>query len=158
MSLHAKVKSTVDLNPAVADPGQMADLVFASLDPADYADAVRTMLRSYVREVMTEGRSLPVSRPPVPVRTPGPSPFVRALQEGIWKQRLGETFHTESGWKFLRECDGDDLTYIARERRELAEANLTVADRADALAGLLDEHGVRTVGELPDEALEPVLN
>lgn len=56
-SLHRLVRQTIDELPEVADPGILADRVFEQLLSEQYADAIRTMLRAYVRGVMAEDRA-----------------------------------------------------------------------------------------------------
>lgn len=165
LNLHRLVKDTVDQFPETADPGILADKVFDLITSDQYAEAVRTMLRSYVRRVMTEGRGAFLASPAsvtVPSR-PGPqgaprSRYVEAIRAGAWRARLGERTHGANGWLLLRDCTRADLLAAAEERRNLAVANVQAAETYDKLAELLTAHGKATVSDLPDTVLETALS
>jgi hypothetical protein len=160
-SLHRLVRQTIDDLPEIADPGILADRVFGQLTTDQYADAITTMLRSYVRRVLAEDR-LPQADEPdpqaqgdEPARTPAAnrSSYRAAMQAGAWRARLGERIHGATGWLLLRDCGLDDLKAAAAERRELAAANIRSADELERLQELLATSGVATVGELPEGVL-----
>lgn len=160
INLHSIVRRLADENPEVANPGDLADLVFASLDPGDYADAVRAMLRQYVRTIMNESRRAPAVLFQAPVlETVPPQPRSRKVT-GIresWRARLAERYCGANGWKLLRDCTQDDVAAIVAERTELAKANAMEAQRFEKIAALLREHGAAVVGDLPDAVLADVL-
>jgi hypothetical protein len=164
-SLHRLVRQTIDDLPEIADPGILADRVFGQLTTDQYADAITTMLRSYVRRVLAEDRSTQADEPDPqaqgdePVRAPAAankSAYRTAMQAGAWRARLGERIHGATGWLLLRDCGLDDLKAAAAERRELAAANIRSADELERLQELLATAGVATVGELPDPVLRVV--
>lgn len=167
INLHSLVRSTVNDHPDMADPGDLAKLVFDQIDTEDYADVIRTMLRGYVRSVINETRrlpELPVGHPSDETqgrsarRNQSIGRHVRAMQAGAWRQRLVDKYETPSGWKLLRDMTPGDLEYVAEYRRELANSNLIVAERLDGLRKLVEHHSAATVGDLPDAVLSEALD
>jgi hypothetical protein len=164
INLHSLVKRTADDHPDIADPGELSEKVFSRIGPEDYADTIKTMIREYVRHVVNETRNLPAGQSTNDAqatsarRTSSVGNHVRAMQAGAWKERLKDRYHTPDGWKFLREMTSDDLKFAAGARRELAKENVAVAASLDKLRTVLTKHHATTVGELPDRALETVLN
>lgn len=161
INLHQLVRTVVDEFPEDADPGVLADKVFTRITEGQYADALRTVLRSYVRRVMTEDRGF---RPSVPtVTAPDKQPYrksgyVAAMQESGLRARLMERTHGANGWLLLlRDCTVDDLLAAAAERRELAASNGAAATRYEALAAALTESGKTVLGDLADDVLEEIL-
>lgn len=171
MDLHRLVRQIGRDFPEIADPGVIAEKVFAAMDPRDYPDAVRTMLRSYVRVVLKEGRSVQVPAVPadleppeledgarLPSQAPRPSRKVAAIRE-TWRAHLADRIHTGGGaWKLLRDCSAVDLKTAAEERRRLAAENTASAQRYGELATALEESGAATVADLADAVLEPLLS
>ena len=161
LNLHKLVRDTANEFPETADPGILADKVF-DLIPADqYAAVVRTMLRSYVRRVMTEGRGAfaPVQPPlaTLPKQSAPRSRYMDDMRAGIWRARLGERTHGANGWLLLGDCTHADLVAAAEERRNLAVANARAAGTYDRLAALLTAHAVQIVSNLPESALAEAL-
>jgi len=165
LNLHKLVRETADEFPETADPGVLADKVFGLIEPSQYATALRTMLRSYVRKVMTEDRAFRIPAPPagtVPQQPKGKQPaprsgYMEAMRAGAWRSRLAERTHGADGWLLLRDCTRDDLEAAASERRGLAVANAKAATTYDTLASLLTAHAVAVVGSLPESALAEAL-
>ena len=159
MDLHQLVSRVLDELDEVADPGDLAGEVMKRMDPRDYPEALRLLLRSYVRETAGQRRrSTVLTRVPQPSGAPVPaSGFVTAMREGAWRQKLKDHWHTADGWKLLRDMTAEDLDYAAGERRQLAAANIEEARKAEKLAALLEEHGAETVGALADDVLQDVL-
>lgn len=157
MDLHRIVRETGQEFPEIADPGDLADKVFGKIDPGDYADAVRLMLRSYVRGVLSEAR-----RTLVPVRESAVQPFhpsrkIAAIRE-TWRVHLGDRIHVGAAqWKLLRDCTAVDLKSAAEERRRLAAENVVSARQYEELATALERDGAGTVFELGDDVLQPIL-
>lgn len=155
MDLHHLVSRVLDDMADEADPTVLANEVINRMDPRDYPDVIRLLIRSYVRETAGQRRRASMSvRVPQTSGSPVPaSGFVTAMREGVWRERLKDRWHTADGWKLLRDMTAGDLGYAAGERRSLAAANIEEARKAEKLAALLNEHGAETVGELADDVL-----
>lgn len=164
MDLHHLVREVADEHQDIADPGELAYIVFDLLRPEDYAEAVQAMLRSYVRDVIRQGRNAPS---PVPAGTRelvGSAPQVfrpSSKVTGIrneWRRQLdGRTHIGGHKWKFLRDCTYEDLTSAADERRRLAAENTASARRYEKFAAVLSEHDAAVLGDLPDQILRELL-
>lgn len=129
-----------------ADPGVLAGLVLATIPRGKTREALAQTLRIYVRQVITESRSVNATVTPI-----SPSVKVAAIRDG-WQQRLGDRVHVgESHWKLLRDCTYEDLLSAAEERRQLADQNQARARMFDAWARLLTDHNVKTFGDLPTD-------
>lgn len=145
-----------------ADPGAIAEEVAKRVPNKHLRSAFREMLRPFVRQLVATGRTFPAPMTRETASTGSsdtkPRPANRSWKRtGIyrWASVLRERVHVgASDWKFLGDCDRDDLGFIASERRTLAEANLLKAEQYEKLLALLDEHGAATVRDLPEKALE----
>lgn len=160
-NLRALVREVAAASKA-ADPGDLAEEVFPKIPRKEMASAVREMLRTYVRIVLGESRSVGhlaqegVGSPGDDVsRTAGRSLKVAAIREA-WRARLTDRIHTgpaSTAWKLLGDCTADDLLFAADERRHVAERTLSRAVFYERLAEVVKDHGVTSVKELPDDAL-----
>lgn len=140
------------------DPGSLADEVARRIPPKHRDEALRLMLRDYVRVMVAQQRMThtePASQQPDNARSNGRSWKRDGIRES-WRKMLRDRIHVApnpSAWKFLGDCSFDDLSFAALERRTAAERTLAKAEEYEALAALLKEHGVETVRELPAEVL-----
>lgn len=134
-----------------ADPRDVADLVFARIEP-EYRDlALRESLRCLVYQMVAAER-----RPLIAARPPQPS-SKREMIAQHHKRALDNRIATPDGWKFLRDCTVVDLVFCAESRRVSAAKYLAVAAAYDRLAELLGEHGAAVVADLPDDVLAQAL-
>lgn len=141
----------------LADPGDVAEEVFKRIPEEDHAEALRQLLRLFVRQVISEERiSHGPAAPVTSTVNSGRSRKVRAIRED-WQRRLDDRLHGQSEWKLLRDCTYEDLTAAAAERRDLAARNEAWARTYDEWARLLTEHDVKTFGELPAAVLQDTL-
>jgi hypothetical protein len=134
----------------VADPGLIADDLFARILPADYEAALQQALRHFVRQVLSEERSHPQIHSPA---GPGVSAKRQMIADG-WQRRLRDRLSVADGeWKFLGDCTAVDLQFAADYRREQAARNRAKAAQYDVLRHLLEERGAERVADLPAELL-----
>lgn len=133
----------------MADPGQVADEVMRRVPRGMVRVALSQTLRLFVRQIISETR-ISHSGDLSPT-APSTSRKVAAIRDG-WQRRLRDRVHCNGQWKFLADCNYEDLLAAASERRELADRNMAWARQYDAWARLLTEHDVATFGELPVEA------
>lgn len=140
---------------AEADPGVIAELVFAQIGPRDRAEALRQSLRIMVRQVVSESRiSLrdTVSRPPMVAS----SSKVAGIRS--WHRQLQSRVHVGgTEWKLLGDCGYADLMACAAERIELADRNRAWAERYAGWAELVQTHGVARLRDVPESVLAVVL-
>ena len=131
----------------MTDPGDLADEVLRRIPAKHHKAALQQTLRLFVRQVNSEVR---ISRQTAPA-SPATSTKVAAIRDG-WQRRLRDRVHCNGQWKFLADCNYEDLLAAATERRQLADRNMAWARQYDTWARLLTEHDVATFGELPVEA------
>ena len=70
-----------------------------------------------------------------------------------WQRRMTRHISTADGQKALADCTAEDLVFNAEVLESLATANQRKAAWERRLAAAVEEHGVKKVRELPDEAL-----
>ncbi len=131
------------------DPHSVAQDVLGRLGEDDLRPALGEMLPAYVRELIRVERN-GAGRP----ASPGRSWKVEALQE--YGRILRLRVHVGDGpldWKFLGDCEADDLRAAAEERREIAARTVAMAERYERLLKAVEHHGVQTVRDLPEDAL-----
>jgi hypothetical protein len=75
-----------------------------------------------------------------------------------YKRLLDERFAVNGEWKFLRDFTAEELVAAAEDRRTQASRLGHRADQLERLAGVLGEHGVETVRDLPVDAALGVLS
>jgi hypothetical protein len=166
MDLHRIVRKIADGHPEIADPGDLASLVFDEICPDDYAVVIRIMLRSYVRDVIRHDRADYASDSalvPDAVLVGGPAPFRPSVKvAGIrneWRRQMGHRIHIGGNeWKLLRYCSYEDLMAAASERRRLAAENTASARRYEKLAQALKDHDAATMANLGDDVLRELLS
>lgn len=151
-----------------ADPAIIAKHVNHRIGRNDRDAALEQALVAYVRAVVTRSRLSMV----VPQITPGGHPLPEAQSapatgghrstsiREAWRKVLRNRIPVgpEPGeWRFLVDCTASHLDYAAAVREELARRNENCARQYRALGAALIEHGVTTVGELPDDVLYSTL-
>jgi hypothetical protein len=159
LHLHKLVRKVADEYAEMADPGDLAEIVFARITPDQYADALRLLLRSYVRtslnaqrnhyfadEQDSDGQKQATPR----------SSYVTAMQGGAWRKELMERVKGADGWKLLRDCTVEDLRAAAAERMKLAAANAAHAEVYSNLARHLIALEATRVGDLSDDVLRGI--
>lgn len=134
------------------DPHTVAEAVLARLAETDLRGALAEMLPAYVRELIRVERNTVTCGSSSPA--PGRSWKVEALQE--YGRILRLRVHVGAGpldWKFLGDCEADDLRAAAEERREIAARTAAMAERYERLLKAVEHYGAQTVRELPSDAL-----
>ena len=136
-----------------ADPHRVAEQVLGRIGNSDYREALRQSLGQYVRVVSDSMRGSTPEAPAVkPKGGAGPSSWKNgaAIRED-WQRRLDDRIHGADGWMRVREMSSDDCLFVADYRDKLATDNASAARFWRSVDRTLDEHGVKTVGELPVE-------
>ena len=153
-NLRELIRATMADN-LVADPGVLADLVLHQIAKKDRDEALAQSLRTFVRQVFSEGRlitHIDVTGRVADVQS-GRSAKVEGIREH-WRRALRDPINVGKGsWKLLGDCDATDLLFVADFRREQADRNSAKAAQYDGLRKLLEEHGVEMVRDLPDSTL-----
>ena len=153
-NLRELIRATMADN-LVADPGVLADLVLTKIAKKDRDEALAQSLRTFVRQVFSEGRL--ITHIDVTGRVADVQAGRSAKVEGIrehWRRALRDPINVGKGsWKLLGDCDATDLLFVADFRREQADRNSAKAAQYDALRSLLEEHGVEMVRDLPTSTL-----
>lgn len=167
LNLTALIRAVIDESDEVA-PEAIAKLVLDRVKANQRADALRQALPALVRSEFLRG-SPGFSPTSTPARQGtvedhgtraggGPtSSKVAAIREH-WRAVLRQRIAVGDGeYRMLSDCTALDLEAAAERRRQHATQTLARATQLDALAALVREHGVSTVGELPDTALRPAV-
>ena len=146
----------------LTDPGDVSDRVIDTLEDRDLRDALRLTMRAYVRNMIGQRRALyeppakaenaPEFQSPSGLGSVSKSSKVQRIREG-WRKHLRDRYHVEGAWVFLEAMSASQLLAAAQERTELAAQNIARANKLRDWAGLVEEHGVDSFGELPPEVL-----
>lgn len=144
--LRALIRQCVD-ETETTDPEIIVKEVLARLDPADYADHLRLLLRAAVREVWSDQRTHAFDRP-----TPARSSKVDAIRDV--RALLNSTINLGgSEFKRLGDCGTADLLAACAVMRQLAATHARRASTYESIAGLLAQHRVKRVEDLPADVL-----
>lgn len=166
-NLRALIHEVCDTS-TITDPTTLAKEVARRIGRNQQREALEQALPVLVLNVISRSRGGATDTPggqgaddlQLPTAAGGQSSRkVRGIRE-TWRRMLRDRVSVgpdRGDWKFLADCDADDLAYAEQIRRDHAAANVAAADRFAALRELLDEHGVATVGELPDDELGDTL-
>lgn len=137
-----------------ADPATLINEVLDQVDPGDYAEAIRQLLRNAIVVEISRLRRSQISGYPRPrSSTSNISSKRDAIRQyaGVLRERIpgagGE-------WKFLADCTVSDLLAAAAQRRDFAVMAVHRAERYEKIAVLLDEYNVTTVKQLPLDLVE----
>lgn len=134
----------------LTEPADIAAEVARRTPKVHLRAAYETALTGYVRVINNAHRRENTILKPRPASR---SAKVSAIRDQ-WQAALRDRVHTGDGWKLLGECTYSDLMAAAKRRRELADRNLAMADRYEALAQQLLAAGVDRVADLPDGIVE----
>lgn len=143
-------------NSTVADPAALAKEVDRRIKRQERDSALEACLPLYVQRELGQMRM--ATHRPAPA-TPQSSRKVQGIRE-TWRRMLRDRINVGpdvADWKFLADCTAEDLAYAASIREEHARRNAARAEQYRQIAELLEEHGVDTVGELPDTTLGSAL-
>jgi hypothetical protein len=146
----------------IVGPDALIEPVMARIPDECVHEALRQALRSEVRIVMDTRRG---SNPLLTSQRASASndkPWTRPYSWKVdgWREkwlRDQVVVDEDHAWKPLGDCTMSDLLYAATYRRKLASQNNAIADRYENIAAKLKEHGVDSVRELPDDALEELM-
>lgn len=162
LNIHAIALELHDTGEYIG-PDALAEALFARIEPDDYADVLRVILRGYAQKVIGERRQIPEMPLHEASVTPAGRPSARSWKRaGIqtWAKALRSQVHVgpnSSDWKVLADCTRDELLFAASERRKKAEENLAVAVRYEYIVSAMDRRGVKTPGELSEGDLREAL-
>lgn len=137
----------------IADPHSLAAEVLRRIGPKDARAALEQVLPTFVRVAISQHRGTTAA-----ASGPDGPPSVRSWKvSGVresWRRMLRDRISVgDTQWKFLGECTAEDLAYAEQVRRIHAAQNLAAAERFAGLRELLEQHGVATVADLPDDTL-----
>lgn len=163
-NLNALIREVIDTSTLV-DPDSLAKEVGKRIGRNQERDALQQALPALVMTALSRGRHLTSSGGHQPTGTqrrnavgrsnsaPGRSSKVAGIREA-WRKMLQEPIAVGGNhWKRLAECNAEDLTYAEDLRRAHAARTAAAADKLANLRELLQQHGVATVGDLPDQTL-----
>lgn len=165
--LRALIREVADTS-AATDPATLAKEVGWRIGRNYQGEALEQALPTVVQHVISRSRgNLSVPGGHVIADThvmraagaPNRSRKVAGIREA-WRRMLRYRVNIgpdASDWKFLADCTAVDLDYAARLREDHARRNAERAAQLRHLAELLAEHGVATVGELPEPVLGDTL-
>lgn len=140
-----------------ADPGVIADRVFASLPKSQHGVALGLTLRAYVRMVMREQRNAPVALANVtPMVRPSGSAKVAAIRE-TWRLRLNDRLLGASEWVLRGDASYEDLMFAAESREAQAHANIAAATELRLQAQTILDYGASCLRELSTTVLADLL-
>jgi hypothetical protein len=158
--LRALIREVCD-NSTMADPATLAKEVSRRIGRNQQREALDQALPLVVQHVVSRQRAGFVpERRTSDIATPSRSRKVAAIRE-TWRRMLRDRIAigpAASDWKFLGDCNADDLGYAAAIREDHARRNAARAEQLRNLAELLAEHGVATVAELPEPTLAASLD
>lgn len=158
--LRALIREVCD-NSTMADPATLAKEVSRHIGRNQQREALEQALPTVVQHVVSRQRGGFVPEQRTSDNTnPSRSRKVAAIRE-TWRRMLRDRIAigpAVSDWKFLGDCNADDLAYAATIREDHARRNAARAEQLRNLAELLTEHGVATVAELPAPTLAASLD
>ena len=163
-NLNALIREVIDTSTLV-DPDSLAKEVGKRIGRNQERDALQQALPALVMTALSRGRHLTSSGGHTRSAThhgiaagrssngSARSSKVAGIREA-WRKMLQEPIAVGGNhWKRLAECNAEDLTYAEDLRRAHAARTVAAADKLANLRELLRQHGVATVGELPDQTL-----
>lgn len=157
--LRQVVREVLDTS-LLSDPRELAVEVFTRIGATQRAEALQQALTVVVRQVISEQRHVTHIADPTRVQRPTTSsgPTRAGMVREWWQRSLRDRIHVgQSNWKPLGDCTYDDIVFAAEERREQASRNNAKARQYQFLAGLLTDHDVKRVRDLPVETLARTL-
>lgn len=136
----------------VTDPASVAEQMIEGSTAATRKEWLAAVLPSYVASVMRADRNTALNHVANPRRTPSASAKVAGIRDW-WTKFIESRIAVGDHWKAVGDLDADDLASVALARREQAAKLHTQADRYETLIGLLADHGVAVVRELPSDVV-----
>lgn len=164
-NLSALVREVCDTS-TIADPETLAKEVWRRIarNERDEAlgQALVTVLRVYISRSrgslsVPDGQGERATHTRTAVGGSNRSRMVTGIRD-LSRRMLRERINVgPKQYKFLVDCTALDLRYSASVNDEHARSNVASAERKRAIADLIDESGVDTVGQLPPDALDTTL-
>ena len=146
-SLTALIREVAAGHPDLP-PDKIAQLVADQTPPADVRDFYILALGSLVMDCIRMDRNATMNSK----RSRSPKLEQR---RSWWARMLRERVHVgASTWKPLGDCGADDLDFCINERREQVGALQGQIAKFWVIRDALAAHGVDTVAELPEGAVE----
>jgi hypothetical protein len=139
------------------DPHRIAERIAGLLSLEDVRTALQLTLPGYVRTTIGLGR----------VKRHGyqeaeDSPISRKWQNVVEQQTqiklLRQSVFAQGTWKFLGDCDTEDLSDLAHRRLQAALDNEQWAERFDRAAKALTKHKAATVQDLPADIINEIFH
>lgn len=143
------------------DPGHVAEQVLEQINDTEARVVAGATLRDYVRRVL--------ALPNVPVIDPESDvkPSLQMLdgrRTSSWKVRATQNqrlqailnkavYGCQGEWKHYGDCTEADLLTMVTSRRDKADELVSEAEHYEKVLGLLREHDVQTVRDLPEDVL-----
>lgn len=139
LNLRQRVREMLE-STGEADPGVIAQKILADLNDDEIRAALEETLRAYVRMIMRDMRMVET-----------PSANASSKQAGIRELAADRLrFHIGNAeWRMLEEMTYENLIFAAKERRDIAQKNISQAARLENWAKAIKQAKVSTFGELP---------
>jgi hypothetical protein len=134
---------------AVADPIVIAEHVAKQVPTKYLREALALALRETVRTTIS-GERVKVQHQAERAAAGKSTKWADAGE--MYKELLGQRVEVggeDREWKFLGDCTRDDLLNAVGFRKKQAQSLIVSARRYEAIAQLLDKHGMARVSELP---------
>lgn len=142
------------------DPGHVAERVLEQISDVEARVVAGVTLRDYVRRVL--------SLPNVPVVDSDESKPTLTMLDGrrtsSWKVRATQNqrleailnksvYGAQGEWKHYGDCSEADLLTMVKSRRDKADELISEGEHYEKVLGLLREHDVEKVRDLPEDVL-----
>lgn len=136
-----------------------------------YREVILNLLPSYVRVAYGVQRNNTTAEwaddvvAPEPPRqreyapkTYGSGQYLSRKVEEAWVRKLRDRIHVaEGGYKFLKDCNFDDLIFAAEERMDKARKLEATSRVYEVFAKTVRSHGVEVFGDLPRSVQKDLL-
>lgn len=147
LSLTALIREVVTENPE-AQARKLAQMVAERTSVDDLRDFYAFALEPMVQDQIRQDRNTTMNS------KQGRSAKLEQ-RRSWWARMCAQRVHVgESTWKALGDCGADDLEFCINERREQVGALLGQIAKYEVIRDALAAHGVDTVAELPEGAVE----
>lgn len=137
----------------IADPEVVAERMLSASTAAERKEWLSVVLPPYVASMMRADRNSALNHV---ARTPRRMPSASAKVAGVrdwWSKFIESRIAVGDEWKAVGDLTAEDLASVAQVRRDQAARLHTQADRYETLIGLLADHGVAVVRELPSDVV-----
>ena len=140
----------------LSDPAEIAEAMLADTTAAVRKAWLSEALPSVVREVISSQRnSVLNSTFRAPRRMPSRSAKVSGVRDW-WTALMEQRIAVGEEWKPFGDLTADDLDVVVAVREQKAERTLAQAQKYRTLQGLLSQHGVSLVRDLPADVLQSI--